>query len=470
MKKILIMFVCVTMAAAGVIATTTCDKQKISCPQFTPNCGQLQCAANARPYGVQTSTDAAQKYEIILNYKGQTFPIKFPEYKQSQNYQIAAQSTKWGRDGNHDEAVFALSSLITMGVAPSVAFEFLFPTINKQVDNILTKVNVLPKNSKIQFTPNFSQKFWVSHEKTGYMIDKENLFRQIFAKFKSSPQVAITMHADVVEPQVTREKNLQCTKLLSRFSTSIASSTAERQSNVRLALKQFNGMVVAPHAEVSFNATTGRRTEEKGYKSAHIISNGLFVDGVGGGVCQASTTLYNALLLADNVQILEANRHSMPVSYVSLGFDAMVAFGSSDLKFKNTADTPIFIRTYFDNGRVYAEVYGKPERENVRKVRRSETLSVIKNKGDIIKRDDGEFTHLLDENGYYRQKRAQDGYEVQTYLDIFSGNTLIESRPVRHTTYPPQQGILVRGTPPPPQEPAQPDLYYCPLATRNNKY
>lgn len=455
MKKTITMLVCVFMTASALTANAY-DNLKMSYPQLAPNCGQVKRSITARPYGVQTSTIATQKYEIILNYKGQTFPLKFPEFKQSQNYQIATQSTKWGRDGNHDEAVFALSSLISMGVAPSIAFEFLFPTINSQIDTILAKVNVLPKDSKIQFTPNFSQKFWVSHEKIGYVIDKENLFRQIFAKFKSSPQVAITMHADAVEPQITREKNLQCTKLLSRFSTSIANSTTERQSNVRLALKQFNGMVIAPHTEVSFNATTGRRTEDKGYKSAHIISNGLFVDGVGGGVCQASTTLYNSLLLADNVEILEANRHSMPVSYVTLGFDAMVAFGSSDLKFKNTADTPIFIRTYYDNGRVYAEIYGKPERENTRKVRRSETISVIKNKGDIVKRDDGEFTHLLDENGYYRQKRAQDGYEVQTYLDTYIGTKLIESRPVRHTTYPPQQGILVRGTPP--QDPFnQPD-------------
>ena len=447
MKKTLTILLC-AFIAAGAMVSAICDNQKSSYPQFVNICGQLKNQTFSRPYGIQTTARPTQKYEIILNYKGETYPLKLSAFKPSQNYQIAAQSTKWGRDGNHDEAVFALSSLISMGVAPSVAFEFLFPTINKQIDAILAKVNILPKDSKIQFTPNFSQKFWVSHEKTGYMIDKENLFRQIFAKFKLSQQVAVTMHADAVEPTVTREKNLQCTKLLSRFSTSIASSTAERQNNVRLALKQFNGMVIAPQTEISFNATTGRRTEEKGYKTAHIISNGLFVDGVGGGVCQASTTLYNALLLADGVEILEANRHSMPVSYVTLGFDAMVAFGSSDLRFKNTTNTPLFVRTYYDSGRVYAEIYGKPERENARKIRRSETLSVIKNKGDITKRDDGTFTHLLDENGYYRQKRAQDGVEVQTYLDIYDGNSLIESRPVRHTTYPPQQGIIIRGTPP----------------------
>lgn len=389
------------------------------------------------------SCTPASPYEIILNYKGETFSLKLPACASSSNFELLAQSRKWGRDGNHEEALFALSTLINMGVPKSRAFEFLFPTINRQVDEILARVNVLPRNSKIRFTPNFSQKFWASREQSGLMINKETLFSEIYEKFRKSKQVAVCMRADVVAADVTREDNLACTRLLSRFSTSIESSTAERQNNVRLALRQFNGMVVQPNAEVSFNATTGRRTEARGYKTAHVISNGLFVDGVGGGVCQASTTLYNALLLADNIEILEANRHSMPVSYVTLGFDAMVAYGSSDLRFKNTGATPIFIRTYFEGGRVYVEVYGKVLREGLRKVRRCEKIRVIGHGGDEVKADNGEFAHLIGEDGYYRLKRAQDGVEVQTYLDVYDGDKLIESRAVRHTTYPPQRGILV---------------------------
>lgn len=427
MKKVVIFILCM-----GVLFSGTFLLRNKSAP-FT---------LNASPKVTEVATRQTSVYEIILNYKGETFQLKLPKCSDNANFELVAQSKKWGRDGNHEEAVFALSSLISMGVPCSVAFEFLFPTINKQVDEILAHINVLPKNSKIQFLPNFSQKFWISAEKDGFIVDKEELFLEIFNKFRLSPQVAISMRMRKVEPLVTRAENLRCTKLLSRFSTSIASSTTERQNNVRLALKQFNGMIIAPQTEVSFNTVTGRRTEARGYKTAHVISDGLFVDGVGGGVCQASTTLYNALLLADNVEILEANRHSMPVSYVSLGFDAMVAYGSSDLRFKNVGTTPIFIRTYFEDGRVYAEVYGKPEREGVKKVRRCEKIRTIENKGDIIKRDTGEYTHLLDEDGVYRQKRAQDGVEVQTYLDIYDGERLIETRCVRHTTYPPQQGIL----------------------------
>ena len=249
--------------------------------------------------------------------------------------------------------------------------------------------------------------------------------------------------------KITKQENLRKTQQLSRFSTSIASSSLDRKSNVKLALKAFNGLVVKPNQTISFNQTTGKRTKEKGYKDAHIILDGLFVDGTGGGVCQSSTTLYNALLLADNVEIIEANRHSMPVSYVKLGFDAMVAYGSSDLKFKNIGENPIYIRTFANtNDEVVVEIYGEKVDDSLTKKRRTEILKEIKSKGDITKNDtSSEYADLMDENGFYRQKASKDGIEVQTYLDYYKNNELIQSKKIRHTTYPPQQGIVYKGKP-----------------------
>ena len=403
----------------------------------------------SKPSAENANTDKVPYYKFDLMFNNKTYNLKFDTQTQkTENFLIAQQSQRWGRDGNHKEAVFALSTLIKMGVAPSVAFEFLFPNINKKIDTILNKVNIYPKDSKVIFTPNFMQKFIITQEKVGYVVDKEKLFVNILHEFESSPQVKVSLHPEETAPQTTRNDNLQRTQLLSSFSTSIASSTPARQNNVKLALKQFNGMQVMPNSEVSFNATTGRRTEDKGYKTANIILDGLFVDGTGGGVCQSSTTLYNALLLADNVEILEANRHSMPVSYVKLGFDAMVAFGSSDLRFKNVGEYPIYIRTYSKNGSVFVEVYGKPIRDGVEKKRRSEVIKYIKPKADIVKKDTNcEFSELMDENGYYRQKRSADGVEVQTYLDYYVNGTLIETKKVRHTTYPAQRGIVYKGSP-----------------------
>lgn len=418
----------------------------MSCYNYISTC------KGSSPY-IKTSTNQTlcSKYEFILNFQGRTFNLTFDASKlNSDNYLINEQAKKYGRNGNHKEAVWTLQTLLNMHIAPEIAFEFLFPNINKKIDNILKQVDQQPKDSVLHFTPNFINKFHISQEKVGFVVDKNQLYLDLFNKFKYSPQVSTVLQRKKVLPNVTKQENIENTQLLSTYSTSIASSSFDRKSNVKLALKQFNGMIVKPNQEISFNKTTGRRTQDKGYKDAHIILDGLFVDGTGGGVCQSSTTLYNALLTCDNVEILEANRHSMPVSYVPLGFDAMVAYGSSDLRFKNNGETPIYIHTYSQNDRVYVELYGRKTSDNITKKRRSEVLKQIASKGDIVKNDTkNEFSDLMDENGYYRQKMSKDGFEVQTYLDYYKDGKLIDTQKVRHTTYPAQRGIVYKGKPKP---------------------
>src|SRR5699024_1062257 len=117
--------------------------------------------------------------------------------------------------------------------------------------------------------------------------------------------------------------------------------------------------------------TTGPRTKENGYENANIIIDGNYVSGTGGGVCQASTTLYNALLLA-NMEILSVHHHSLPASYVPLSFDAMVIEGYADLIFKNTSNSPIFIKTICDENNVTVEIYGKSLEDNMQIKTRTE--------------------------------------------------------------------------------------------------
>ena len=128
------------------------------------------------------------------------------------------------------------------------------------------------------------------------------------------------------------------------FETDFSSSLAERKNNIKLALSKFDGLTLEPGESFSFNQVTGRRNEESGYAQAKIISGGTFVQGFGGGVCQVSTTIYNACLLA-GLEILEVHPHSLPVSYVEPGFDAMVNFSSSDLVVRNNTEGTIVFAT-----------------------------------------------------------------------------------------------------------------------------
>ncbi len=150
------------------------------------------------------------------------------------------------------------------------------------------------------------------------------------------------------------------TALLYSFTTYFDGSNTGRSSNIKLAASKINGTVIPSGAEFSFNETVGKRTEENGFKKAKIIENGKFVDGFGGGVCQVSTTLYNAALLS-GLEITEYHPHSLSVSYVAPSRDAMVSGSSCDLKFKNNTAFPVYVRASASYNGVTFSVYGKSD-------------------------------------------------------------------------------------------------------------
>lgn len=143
---------------------------------------------------------------------------------------------------------------------------------------------------------------------------------------------------------------------LSTFSTRYVNN-ANRTTNLRLASNKINGIVLMPGEVFSYNTTVGERTIAAGYKNAAIYENGRVVDGLGGGICQVSTTLYNAALYS-NLEIVERTNHMFLTTYVDGGRDATVAYGSLDFKFKNNRTYPIKIVSSVENGICTVQVYG----------------------------------------------------------------------------------------------------------------
>ena len=144
--------------------------------------------------------------------------------------------------------------------------------------------------------------------------------------------------------------------LLASFATKYVNNP-NRTTNLRLAASKVNGTIVLPGETFSYNKTVGKRTVAAGYKEAAIYENGQVVDGVGGGICQISTTIYNAAVEA-NMEIVERRNHQFVPSYVSGGYDATVAWGSTDFQFKNTRDYPIKIEVDVSGGVASVGIYG----------------------------------------------------------------------------------------------------------------
>ena len=148
--------------------------------------------------------------------------------------------------------------------------------------------------------------------------------------------------------------------LLSTFSTKYDATNKNRSNNLALAAGKINGTVLLPGEEFSYNKVVGERSIAAGYKEAHIFAGGKVTDGLGGGICQISTTLYDAVLYA-NLEITERRNHQMPAGYVKNGLDATVVYGSIDFKFVNNRKYPIKIVAEVKNGVAKMSIYGIKE-------------------------------------------------------------------------------------------------------------
>jgi len=146
--------------------------------------------------------------------------------------------------------------------------------------------------------------------------------------------------------------------VLGYYTTKFPVSDRDRNFNLKLAASKLNGAVLKPGEEWSFNDTVGERSQKMGYKVAHVITAGEMVDGLAGGTCQISTTLFGAAFFA-GVDVVKTTNHSRPSAYTPLGFDATVVWPNTDLKLKNPYDFPIVIRFVVANGEAKVEVLGK---------------------------------------------------------------------------------------------------------------
>lgn len=225
------------------------------------------------------------------------------------------------------------------------------------------------------------------------------------------------------------------TQLIASFSTYYGDSSQNRKDNISLAASKINGVTLYPEDEFSFNDIVGARSKEHGFKSAYIIVNGEYVEGVGGGVCQVSTTLYNCALLCD-LAITSVRAHTLLASYVAPSFDAMVS-STSDFRFVNTLSSPITIKMSADGKYLKAEIYGM-EKYDIR--RRSVTIEHIPFEIEYIEYDKLPVgTTQIDTYG-------KEGVKSEGYLDYYENGKVVKSVCIRRDTYSPQKRIILIGT------------------------
>jgi vancomycin resistance protein YoaR len=240
---------------------------------------------------------------------------------------------------------------------------------------------------------------------------------------------------------------------LGEYTTQFTAGNKNRTQNIHLASKTINGTVLMPGEIFSFNEKVGPRTASRGYQNAPVIFKGELVDGLGGGICQVSSTIYNAILLS-NLNIVERINHSIPSTYVPKGRDATVSYGVLDFKFQNILSQPIYVESFIRGNLLTVKVYGQKIGNKVVRIESRED-QVVKRTVEV----------KFDPNMYQGEEKIEqegrDGYRITTFKVVLENGVEIERKQITKDYYKPQNQIILKGTkkrPAPPAQKAQDEL------------
>ncbi|GAA0181736.1 VanW family protein [Clostridium sediminicola] len=310
--------------------------------------------------------------------------------------------------------------------------------IDKVVGKIEEDVNKEPVNATIKYLG--KSKFEVTDDVKGAKLDSEKLIIDINNGIMSkAKELKFVAPIETLAAKITGESLRTINSSIGSFSTRYTNSGANRSSNIALATKAINETILMPGEVFSFNDTVGQRTREKGYKEAHVIVNGEYVDGLGGGICQASSTLYNVALLA-GLEIVERHHHTYPSSYVPVGQDATVDYGNLDVKFKNNGEYPIYISAYTQNKQEYFTIFSNGNLNKTEK----------KIWNDIYKKYPASYKIIEDSNlpkGTEKiDKKAHTGYKVKVYRVTYENGVKINTETISSDYFVPVKGVKRVGT------------------------
>ena len=227
--------------------------------------------------------------------------------------------------------------------------------------------------------------------------------------------------------------------LLATFSTKFSTSNVNRSTNIHLAAKKINGIVIMPGETFSYNQTVGKRTAAAGFKEAAVYAGGQVTTGIGGGICQVSSTLYNAVLLA-NLEIVERDNHLFNPGYVKAGTDATVSWGGPDFKFKNTRNYPIKVTCSTNNGTVIFNLYGLKE-ENEYEVSIEATITSYIAYKTVTQNDAS-----LEVGQTKVLESGSSGCNSVTYRVLKSNGEEVSRELISQDTYAPHNRVIAVGT------------------------
>lgn len=356
---------------------------------------------------LKAEIDKVYNKKITINYLNNSYTLNYSDLNPNFNIDEALDKAfKFGKDQGILERMKLIKSPETKNY--EISFKFNESRVDQIIEEIDKKLVKAPKNASIKMLE--PGKFNITKEIIGVNYDRNTLKKEVLSTISdsSTSYEEINVKAEELKPEITQDMLKGVNTLVSSYSTSYNPNNKGRSHNIEVAAGQINEILLFPGQTFSFNEKTGKRDESKGYQTAPVIINNKMEDGLGGGVCQVSTTLYNAIIRC-NLKSVSRRNHSLAPAYVKPGFDATVS-ESIDYKFKNTLNYPIFITSSAGGGKITFNIYSDSTLKNIK-------YDLV---SDVYEKEQAKINYKKDpslpKGKIEEDETPHSGYKVRVYL------------------------------------------------------
>jgi vancomycin resistance protein YoaR len=370
---------------------------------------------------------------IVLRVEDREWRVRLRELGMSPDPDsTVAKAYDIGRHGNwvHQSIVRLFRGGTGKSLPVSIAFDL--EKLDDALSDIARVAGRKHKDAKLRVV---GGQFFIQPERSGIKVDVGRCAQDIAALSWHGKPVDLALVED--KPEVTGDDLRTIDGRLAGFTTRFPAFRLNRTHNIRLAVKMLDGALIKAGQAFSFNTVVGPRLKKLGYRDAPIFRNGELEPGTGGGVCQVSSTVYNAALYAD-LEILERSHHSGSVPYVPLGRDATVAYGLLDLRFRNNTPAPIYISAEIAGNRLTVGIYGSKSSLRDVAIQRTEPKRIPHR---TITYTDAS----LPPGARVTKRPGHGGYSVSTYRVVKNNGVVIRRERISSDLYRPLHTKIALG-------------------------
>ena len=374
--------------------------------------------------------------KINLTYNNEIYTIDLNdmeiEYKVDETVEKAYQI---GRDDSLINDI-KLKIGLDFGVKKDIDLTYSYneDKIYECINKINEKIYIAPINATVKVE---NGELAFTNEQEGLAIDKQKLKNDIISKIENIYDDKIKINTQKISPKYTKKELSKINTILGSYETNFNPKNENRANNIKVAANATNNIVLLKGDQFSFNNLLLKSKCESKFKEAPVIINGKLEKGIGGGICQVSSTIYNAVLYS-GLDIISIKNHSIPSPYISKGRDATVSIGDIDFKFRNNYESPVLIYNEVLEDKVVSTIYGsKNDKKEIEIL--TEITEILPN--NIVNK--------YSKDLYIGQKVIEEegriGYKVNTFR-IYKENNNEKKEFIYESYYPPRDKIILSGT------------------------